>query len=1429
MKKHLLSLLAITMMIATTIKAQVKYNYSWVNPFFSTAPSGSDPSGLSAIDASGNVYIAGSFKNTITIGTTVLTSAGGYDIYLAKYDAKGKVLWAKRAGGVDDDVCYAITADAQGNSYLTASYKQTATFDTITVVSQGYDDFYAAKYDTDGNVVWVNTGNGPLDAFGNGISVDKLGNVYVTGQIWGNNNFSGINITSNLWNTILVKYRPNGKIVYAEVINTSGYSGGRSLAVDSGGNCFWAGNYAGSGSFGSTSLTASGTGDCFLTKLDSLGNFFWAKDIGGIGSTSIWDNGLKLDKLGNVYLSGYFNNTIHVGSNVLTSKGSTDVFLLKATPSGNFVWVKSYGGVDAESDVNCDIDKNGNLFIINSYIGSTTVNDSSFVATDGSTAENFTIVEYDANGNFVYAKNINGTFNVPTSIKVDTLGNIYTTSAFNGKCIFDSYTLTNAGNSNGVVIGKLAYITKISTNISYFTPTTAATGTTLTIKGSGFTGATAVSFGGDTAASFSVVNDSTITAVVGSGASGNVVVVSPNGTDSLSGFVYNANIGIPTNGLVAWYPFTGNAIDSSGNGNNGTVNGATLTTDRFGNTNCAYSFNGSSNYIFVNPISALSTSSSPIISFAYWINVGSNSTSNTDIFDLRSTNNSDVENWVNSPNSNNFGIINYNAPNSNGQYWLGNQSVQTSKWIFVVTEIDFTNSSATIYLNNNKVGTTVMSPGALGQLTSPKFNIGSRFDAFDSRCCYYNGTIDDIRIYNRALDSTDVQTLYHEGGYGIIKTNISAFNPTIAATGTTVTIKGIAFTGATSVTFGGVAATSFNVLNDSTITAVVGNGASGNVVVISLNGTASLGGFTFSNNSSQSYSKAWLTVIDSTSSSFEAYDEDAGSFMNPISQKLAISTDGFTIGAIGTSNNDISIKSLNTSNGKIKFQYTYPNSGTDAGRAIQIDINGYFHTLGAINITGNERILISKIDSNGNALFNHLNLTTDSRELGTSFEIDKRTGVSYSHSMNWTGSVNLSKLHMINNAGDSITTNIITDYDWYEGWAGRMTKDGLGNYIFNGKHQTNVPYYGIVLRKVDSLGNTIWTTLFNQHTSQLAEVLKCDSIGNVIMSYEGQGGYLISGVAKFDKTTGVLLWDDVINPQKDGVRNLSILSSGNFIVNIDTGTINCYNGQNGNLIWSQKGLVNALPFSIDAKDNIYQVAGDSILILSSTGNQLYKTNVAINGQSVDLRYILADNMNGLFYIGGNATVGSSSKMFVAKYTNSGSVLPLEINEIEATSKVGLVILNWQTATELNTSHFIIQHSTDGSSFTDIGTAKAIGSGANSYSFTDNHPANGINYYRLESVDKDGATSFSKVVSVQFTVNSNQLTVYPNPSRDNVTIKGSHISSVQVINNMGRVVKIVSLKDATNPTLSVGSLPAGGYHLRIQTTDGGVSGAGFVKE
>jgi len=176
-----------------------------------------------------------------------------------------------------------------------------------------------------------------------------------------------------------------------------------------------------------------------------------------------------------------------------------------------------------------------------------------------------------------------------------------------------------------------------------------------------------------------------------------------------------------------------------------------------------------------------------------------------------------------------------------------------------------------------------------------------------------------------------------------------------------------------------------------------------------------------------------------------------------------------------------------------------------------------------------------------------------------------------------------------------------------------------------------------------------------------------------------------------------------------------------------------------------------------------------------------------------------------------------------------STLPISLKDFIATYSENKVLLNWSTATELNSSKFIVQGSTDGISFTNIGSLNAIGNGTNSYHFTDNKPSNGINYYRLQSLDKDGTSTYSKIVSVSITKDGLPITVYPNPASNSITINCAHISVVQILDNMGKVVKLLPLKDVTNPSLQVGGLTSGVYYLRVQTTDGKVNGVNFMKK
>ena len=176
----------------------------------------------------------------------------------------------------------------------------------------------------------------------------------------------------------------------------------------------------------------------------------------------------------------------------------------------------------------------------------------------------------------------------------------------------------------------------------------------------------------------------------------------------------------------------------------------------------------------------------------------------------------------------------------------------------------------------------------------------------------------------------------------------------------------------------------------------------------------------------------------------------------------------------------------------------------------------------------------------------------------------------------------------------------------------------------------------------------------------------------------------------------------------------------------------------------------------------------------------------------------------------------------ALFHEGGYLLPVSIEKISASNNDKSITLNWQTATEVNTINFIIQHSANGNSFTNINTEKAIGSGANSYEFTDNSPVNGINYYRLQSVDKDGSSSYSKVVSVNFG-DKQTFSIIPNPAKDFASIsfsKSVDKATIAVYNITGKQVITQSLNGSTNTyKLNTQTLKNGLYVIKVKTATG----------
>jgi len=229
---------------------------------------------------------------------------------------------------------------------------------------------------------------------------------------------------------------------------------------------------------------------------------------------------------------------------------------------------------------------------------------------------------------------------------------------------------------------------------------------------------------------------------------------------------------VPTNGLVGWWPFNGNANDESGNGNNGTVNGATLTTDRNGQVNKAYIFDGVDDVITVDS-SVLQNAISATVSF--WFQTTDFTLRFKNIFNKKRAPNGDGLNFTLTGDSC-LAFIN-RAPSGPGQYFTP-ASQFTSIWNHGV--VVFNNGNLTFYLNGIQKGSIVTPQGAL--VGNQRLYIGKGFDISPDPggLRAFNGAIDDFGCWNRALTPQEITALY-QGCNLNVTANPSTANAAIGA------------------------------------------------------------------------------------------------------------------------------------------------------------------------------------------------------------------------------------------------------------------------------------------------------------------------------------------------------------------------------------------------------------------------------------------------------------------------------------------------------------------------------------------------------------------------------------------------------------------------------------------------------------------------
>jgi hypothetical protein len=344
------------------------------------------------VDASGNVYLASYVTGTHMVGGTSVTSSGLKDIVIAKYNSSGTLQWVKSAGGTGNDAAQGIAIDATGNIYVAGYFGTTASFDGTLKTAVGYGDIFLAKYSVAGTLLWVQTASGDSDTTSGvgfdeamDLALDNTGNPVVVGYYARGVVFGSTTLTTpGVGGGFMAKADALGNWVWAKNTGTAPTG----IDMDNTGNGYISGAFAGTITIGPGSFNSAGSTDIYLAKFDNSGNFTWIEQSGGSGEDHGYD--VAVDNLGNPHLAGSFMDNVTIGDTNLIISGEENAFIAKYNTAGNFVWAKQVkANLSAWEFVTAqaiDVDGSNNVYITGTFFAAAIFDGFSFTSGNPSDA-----------------------------------------------------------------------------------------------------------------------------------------------------------------------------------------------------------------------------------------------------------------------------------------------------------------------------------------------------------------------------------------------------------------------------------------------------------------------------------------------------------------------------------------------------------------------------------------------------------------------------------------------------------------------------------------------------------------------------------------------------------------------------------------------------------------------------------------------------------------------------------------------------------------------------------------------------------------------------------------------------------------------------------------------------------------------------------
>jgi hypothetical protein len=397
-----------------------------------------------ASDNNNNVYVGGYYWVSATFGSTTLSSgSSNYDMFIAKYNASGSLLWAKNYGGQTETKVFGMALDKQGNIVLSGTFSGTASFGDSTYQTNGNNDIFILKLDNQGNIIWSQAYGSTNSEYCPNVTVDQNNNIILGGYYSNTIGVFNYSFTSNGdWDNYVAKFNSNGSLVWARSYGSTKSENNEGIAADQNGNIFITGKFTDSVSFGSLKEAGVNSSDIFTVKLNADGDPVWLKTATGNGGSYPWD--IVVDISGNVFVSGTAKDIVNFSSTVSINGNTSacDMFIAKYNNDGECQWAIDDGDGGWCQGFALTTDKVGDVYGTGFFSNSATFGSTSL---SGQSQDIF-IVKYNSNGVFQYASSGGGySMDYGNAITVDDNLNPIITGQIREASSFGTNNLTADG------------------------------------------------------------------------------------------------------------------------------------------------------------------------------------------------------------------------------------------------------------------------------------------------------------------------------------------------------------------------------------------------------------------------------------------------------------------------------------------------------------------------------------------------------------------------------------------------------------------------------------------------------------------------------------------------------------------------------------------------------------------------------------------------------------------------------------------------------------------------------------------------------------------------------------------------------------------------------------------------------------------------